>query len=223
MGNEAPQIDVANSFITGGNGMGNELRPYASLRVAELHLRFARLSHHPFRLSCAPRRRPEQQSHRLQRHVQFLGGVEPVLDAGNQIATIQTATRTTALTSLQQYQRNLALAHAGFTPSADSDAGRRPFAVHHPGRPVLHQQRFATMPAPFVQDDWRMRPNLTLSLGLRYEVQTLVSDYRDWAPRVGFAWAPGSARNGRQKTVIRGGIGHFLRPRRIHSFRKRRA
>ena len=46
---------------------------------------------------------------------------------------------------------------------------------------------------PFIQDDWRVRPNLTLSLGLRYEVQTLVSDHRDLAPRLGFAWAPGSA------------------------------
>jgi hypothetical protein len=34
-------------------------------------------------------------------------------------------------------------------------------------------------------------------------------DYRDWAPRVGFAWAPGQDKNGRQKTVIRGGSGIF--------------
>ena len=62
---------------------------------------------------------------------------------------------------------------------------------------------------PFVQDDWRIRPNFTLSLGLRYEVQNLVSDHRDIAPRIGFAFAPGSSKNGRQKTVIRGGAGFF--------------
>ena len=59
------------------------------------------------------------------------------------------------------------------------------------------------------QDDWRIKPNLTLSLGMRYEVQTLLSEHHDIAPRIGFAWAPGNPKNGRQKTVIRGGFGIF--------------
>ncbi len=42
----------------------------------------------------------------------------------------------------------------------------------------------------FAADDWRLRPNLTLSLGLRYEVQTNIHDWRDIAPRVALAWAP---------------------------------
>jgi len=60
-----------------------------------------------------------------------------------------------------------------------------------------------------VQDDWRLHPNFTVSLGLRYEFQTLVSDHRDWAPRIGIAWAPGNTKKGPQKTVIRGGVGVF--------------
>jgi hypothetical protein len=61
---------------------------------------------------------------------------------------------------------------------------------------------------PFIQDDWRVRPNLTLSLGMRFEAQTNIPDHSDVAPRVGFAWQPGGA-NSKAKLVIRGGWGMF--------------
>ena len=62
----------------------------------------------------------------------------------------------------------------------------------------------------FFQDDWRLKPNLTISTGLRYEGQTNINDKNDWAPRLGFAWSPGAAaKTGRPKTVIRGGFGIF--------------
>ncbi|HEX5230297.1 MAG TPA: carboxypeptidase regulatory-like domain-containing protein [Bryobacteraceae bacterium] len=62
----------------------------------------------------------------------------------------------------------------------------------------------------FVGDDWRVKPNLTLSLGLRFETQTDIHDWHDWAPRIGFAWAPGQSKNNpRPKTVFRGGFGIF--------------
>jgi hypothetical protein len=62
-----------------------------------------------------------------------------------------------------------------------------------------------TLFAAFVQDDWRMRPNLTINLGLRYELQTFTDSRRDFAPRIGFAWNP----RGDGKTVIRGGFGIY--------------
>jgi len=62
----------------------------------------------------------------------------------------------------------------------------------------------------FYQDDFKFRPNLTLSYGLRFESQNDIGDHADWAPRFSFAWAPG-ARGGKQaKTVIRGGYGWFF-------------
>ncbi len=61
----------------------------------------------------------------------------------------------------------------------------------------------------FVQDDWRFRPNLTISLGLRYETQNNIHDHNDWAPRVAIAWAPGAGKGGTGKTVIRTGWGIF--------------
>jgi len=62
----------------------------------------------------------------------------------------------------------------------------------------------------FAGDDWRVRPNLTLNLGFRYETQTNIHDWRAFAPRIGLAWAPaGNAASRRPKTVIRAGFGMF--------------
>src|SRR5262249_40692640 len=59
-------------------------------------------------------------------------------------------------------------------------------------------------------DDWRVLPNLTLSMGLRYETQTNIHDWRDVAPRIGGAWAPGTGgENSRPKSVVRAGVGGF--------------
>ena len=42
----------------------------------------------------------------------------------------------------------------------------------------------------YLQDDARVRRNLTLSAGLRYEAQSHLSDVNNLAPRVGVTWAP---------------------------------
>ena len=61
----------------------------------------------------------------------------------------------------------------------------------------------------YVQDDWRVRPNFTLSYGLRFETQNQIHDHGDWAPRLSFAWGVGRANNPSPKTVLRAGFGIF--------------
>ncbi len=63
--------------------------------------------------------------------------------------------------------------------------------------------------ALFLQDDWKVSKLLTLSGGLRWESQNHISDHDDWAPRVAFAYALDGHKNGKTKTVLRGGYGIF--------------
>ena len=74
--------------------------------------------------------------------------------------------------------------------------------------------------AAFIQDEWRLRPNLTLTLGLRYEKQSNIDSKFNFGPRAFFAWAPGGTTTGtinpfggggpgQPKFVIRGGFGMF--------------
>jgi hypothetical protein len=57
----------------------------------------------------------------------------------------------------------------------------------------------------FAQDEWRARPNLVLSLGLRHDDETIIRDRNNFAPRVAAAYDP----LGTGKTVIRFGAGIF--------------
>jgi Carboxypeptidase regulatory-like domain len=208
-GNLVPTLNVSGAFVTGGNGMGDT---HDLARHFELQ-NYTSISHsaHTLRFGVRVRREGDQsnQPSGFNGTFTFLGGLAPLLNASNQIVTDASGNPvTTNLTSLQQYERNLALTTAGFNQTQIQNLGGGPsrFSIQS-GVSYISMDRWDA--GPFIQDDWRVKPNLTISLGLRYEVQTLVSDYRDIAPRFGFAWAPGTAKNGRQKTVIRGGFGIF--------------
>jgi hypothetical protein len=119
--------------------------------------------------------------------------------------------------SIQSYQQMAEMLAAGEPFSQIYNSCTDPSRLLCPGPSQLRLT--AGIPAtsvgyvdvePFVQDDWKLRPNLTLSLGLRYEMQNTIGDYNDWAPRLGFAWAPGGGKSGVQpKLVFRGGFGMF--------------
>jgi hypothetical protein len=57
----------------------------------------------------------------------------------------------------------------------------------------------------YLQDDIRIRKNLTVSPGVRYEAQTHLSDYNNVGPRFGVTWSPGKS----GKTTLRGSAGMF--------------
>ena len=71
--------------------------------------------------------------------------------------------------------------------------------------------------AGFVQDDWRVNRQLTLNLGLRYDYQSIIDDYNNFGPRIGFAYDL----EGTGDTVIRGGAGMYYDQPFFHGFSQR--
>jgi hypothetical protein len=90
-----------------------------------------------------------------------------------------------------------------FATLADYVDGRPTSYTRRTGDPLVQYPQWHG--GLFVQDDWRARKNLTLSGGVRQELQTHLRDRWNVAPRAGFTWSP--FKSGR--TTVRGGAGIF--------------
>jgi hypothetical protein len=66
----------------------------------------------------------------------------------------------------------------------------------------------------FVQDKFRVADDVTLDLGLRYDLQTLTDAKTNFAPRLGFGWNP----RGDPRLAIRGGYGMYYTQIRSNQF-----
>jgi hypothetical protein len=60
----------------------------------------------------------------------------------------------------------------------------------------------------YAEDDWKARPNLSVSYGIRYETQNHLTDHHDFAPRISVRYGVGRA-NSTPKTVLNMGFGIF--------------
>lgn len=205
-----PELNVANAFESGGSGYSAvgypksydlqnyyELQNYTSITWGAHTTKFG--------LRIRTDMLSDNTPASFNGEYSFLGGTFPVLGAG-----FTPTGATEKLSSIQQYLTTEQLLNAGYTSQQVSALGYGPskFLIDT-GNPYLafNQLDFG----PFVQDDWRVRPNLTISLGVRWEAQTNIHDKNDWAPRAAFAWSPFGAGKGasRPKLVVRGGWGYF--------------
>jgi len=60
----------------------------------------------------------------------------------------------------------------------------------------------------YAEDDWKVKPNLTISYGARLEAQNVINSRHDFAPRVSLAYGV-PRKSGTTTTVLRGGFGVF--------------
>ena len=182
-----PALQVLGSFNSGGSTVGNgsdsqssyEFQEYVSISRGKHTIRFGARLRGQLDDSVAPQN--------FNGTFNFNGG---------------------GIESIEQYRRTLSYSSQGYSPAQirNLGGGASQFTITT-GDPAASAGQFDM--GLFVGDDWRVKPNLTVSIGARYETQTNIHDARDFAPRIGVAWAPGSGVSKKSKTVIRGGFGMF--------------
>ncbi|MBV8550309.1 MAG: carboxypeptidase regulatory-like domain-containing protein [Acidobacteriaceae bacterium] len=212
----SPTLDVAQSFVSGGSGYSApgypssydlenywELQNYTSLTYGAHSIKAGIRVRATALYDSSPKTFNGQYS--------FLGGQFPYLpQLQPDLTPLVTAKGAfVELSSIQQYLYTEQLFAMGKSSGQIAAEGYGPskYTVNT-GTPYVGLTQFDF--GPFVQDDWRVKPNLTLSFGLRLEAQTNIPSPIAWAPRFSFAWSPDSrGSNSRPKTVIRGGWGIF--------------
>ena len=206
-----PTLSVSSSFSAGGSGLSSANYANSYDREIQTELQnYTSLTEGTHTIKMGIRIRTDVLSNSspsdFNGSYSFLGGTFAYAPIANlpMAQGLAVTNGQVTLTSIQQYlftEQLLASNSAlgGYGPSKYSVSTGTPFID-------LHQIDYG----PFIQDDWKARPNLTLSFGLRYEAQNDIPTHNSWAPRFGFAWSPGSkAGAGRAKTVVRGGFGIF--------------
>ena len=120
----------------------------------------------------------------------FAGGLGPLLDANDQIIPGPNGNpQIVEISSLERHRRTLAFSRGGLSAPAIRllGGGASQFSIAG-GNPEAGVKQ--TDVSLYLQDEWKIRPNFTLSPGLRYENQTNIDSNFNFAPRIAFAWSP---------------------------------
>ena len=99
------------------------------------------------------------------------------------------------------FSQNNFVGSCTFSSLANFNANQPITCSQNRGNPLLDDNQFQL--GSFVQTDYKLRRNFTVSSGVRYEAQTNINDHNNIDPRLAFAYAVG------KNTVIRAGLGIF--------------
>ena len=203
--NSQPALNVSSAFISGGSQIGHVTNTRKNWELQDF-LAWSKGTH-AFKFGGRVRgvNISDINPNNFGGTYTFAGALVPTLDALNQPITSQPI----FVDSLERYRRTLLAERLGLTPLEARALGGGPsqFSIAG-GEPAASVSQ--TDYGVYAQDDWRVRPNITLSYGLRYEGQTNIGSVLNFAPRLAFAWSPGAANSAKPpKMVIRGGSGVF--------------
>jgi len=204
-GNTQPLVIVQGAFQDGGAQIGNSGSTINNLEFSNS----TTLTHGAHSIKWGGRLREsfidDTSRNNFGGTFAFFGGAGPELDTNNQAI----AGTSIELTALEVYRRTLLFEGLGM--SADQirllGGGATQFTLNA-GTPTTAVRQFDA--GLFINDDWKARSNLTLSYGLRYETQTNLHDWSDFAPRFGLAWGIDGGAKKQAKTVLRLGAGVFF-------------
>ncbi|MGI8839147.1 MAG: carboxypeptidase regulatory-like domain-containing protein [Pyrinomonadaceae bacterium] len=203
-----PTINVSSSFISGGSQVGLvsntekrwELQNFLAWQRGNHALKFGG------RLRAVSI--TDSNPNNFGGSFTFTGGLVPALDASNN----PIFTQPVFADSLERYRRTLLFSSAPFNLSPlevrRRGGGASQFNIAS-GNPEASVSQFDV--GLYAQDDWRIRPNLTFSYGLRYENQSNINSNFNFGPRLAVAWSPGAANSTKPPSmVIRAGGGVFF-------------
>ena len=217
--NLGPQIDVLSAFVGGGAQLGTSSNVLNSFEFQN----FTTISHkaHTWNFGVRVRAAVTNNTSPINFGGTFVfsGGVAPELDANNKPVLDPSGNPVLVnIDSIESYRRTLIFQQMGLSPSQIRvlGGGASQFSINAGNPSVSINQEDV---GAFVGDEWRLKRNLTVNLGLRYEGQTNIHDWTDFAPRLGLAWAPRGGKSGaKPKTVIRSGFGLFYQRFDIANF-----
>ena len=180
--NSQPQIAVLGAFIGGGNNIGINSTTQKNYQLQN----YTSLD-------------------RGKHYFRFGGQVRVATENNNSTANFNGTFTFASLTAFQITQQGL---QQGLTPARIRAAGggAEQFSIVS-GRPSVANTMFDA--GAFFQDNWKLRPNVTFSYGLRYETQNEIHDHFDFAPRLGLAMGIHPGKKSAPKTILRVGFGVF--------------